>query len=145
MDELEQFPATLIFPGGGHEYLRQRFPSFEQGFSVHFRIPFHPVPGYLISFGKYEDEGNPVAPQKVEEFPVCLLHFQPYVEEQEEAGKAFASQDVLPDQSVHFLPVPFGHPGIPVSRQVHQVPGIVDQEMIDQLGFPGGRRSPGEP
>ena len=36
------------------------------------------------------------------------------------------------------VPVALGHLGESVARKVHEVPGVVDKEMVDQLGLAGG-------
>ncbi len=36
------------------------------------------------------------------------------------------------------VPVALGHLGESVARKVHEIPGVVDKEMVDQLGLAGG-------
>ena len=114
-------------------------PGIKQHSFVLVSVLPEPGPADLIRFGEYQGERDPVAAKEAKELPVGFLHLQTCIDQEKQADQVFSFQYIIPDHLHHLLPLGTGHSGITVPWQVNQVPFVIDQEMIDQLGFPRGR------
>ena len=74
----------------------------------------------------------------VDEVEVDLADVVPAVDQDEQDHQFLRLRDVAFDHPAQAVAAFLGHAGVAVAGQVDQVPAVVDQEMVDELGFPGG-------
>ena len=127
--------------GGAAERGRQFFPGLPEHFGVVLHLGPERVYAQLVALGINQRERDAFRAEFCDEVVVDLLEVVPCVEQHEKQHHLLAVQDVVADDLLQFLTALLAHAGVAVARQVHEVPGVVDQEVVDELGLAGGGRS----
>ena len=97
----------------------------------------------LVGFGEDDGEGDAVLAQPFDELQVDGLGFQPAVYQDKETGHLGALQDIAFDDVLDLLLSLETAFCVTVSGQIHNIPVLVDEEVIDQHGFSWGSRGHG--
>ena len=103
-------------------------------------LPLQRDRAQFVAFGIDQGEGDGSFPEFVDEVAVDLLQVVAGIEQDEQQDEVLAVENVVADDILQLFPALVSHLGIAVAGQVHKVPGVVDQEMIDQLGLAGRGR-----
>lgn len=133
--KLKQFSTAFFMQCGCFKKRRKGLPGFKQAFLVLLNILPDLSRGNFVSFGEYKGKWDLVAAQEIQELAVGFLHLQAYIDQEKQTGQILPFKYILPDHLHHFLPFLNWHLCITISWQIDQVPLLIDQEMIDQLGF----------
>ena len=99
----------------------------------------------FVGLGKDDAERNTVLAEHLDEPQVDLLGFEADVHQHEQEVHFLAFEHVVGDQLRKFAALRLRRAGISVARQVDQIPGVVDAEMVYQARFPGRSRYLGQP
>jgi len=142
---LEDFFGTLPGFSGTAESGRQLFPGFPEHFGIAFHLRLERIDAQFVALGIDQGEGDAFRAEFRDEVMVDLLEVMPCVKQHEKQHHLLAVEDVVADDVLEFLPAFLAHAGVAIAGQVHEVPGIIDQEMVDKLGLAGGGRSMRQP
>ena len=77
-------------------------------------------------------------PQFGDEAQVNILHVVAGIQEDEQHHQLLAPVHVVPDDVAELRPLLVRKPGVPVAGKVHEVPVVVDEEMVDELRLARG-------
>src|SRR5690606_37546467 len=121
--------------GGCKKYLRNLLKPLQESF-LEFRYVLGRFEvGLLVSFGENQKKGDTTFTKPLAKIEVDLLWFVSTVDQDKQALQVFPYTQVFANK---FFPV-FTKGSrcfsIPVTWKIHQIPVVVDQKMIDQLGF----------
>ncbi len=117
---------------------------FPQGTQVIVDVHLQSSTFQLIGFGEDDGERYTVFAQPFHEFEVDGLRFEPAVDEHKEIGHLLTFQDVVFDDGTYLILAFEPATCIAIAGQVDKVPTLVDEVVIDQLGFAGGSAGVGQ-
>ncbi len=106
-----------------------------EGFAVGGDVVFGGFFAEFVGLGEYNAEWYSVFAQELHEFKVDFLRLVARVDQQEEVGHLAALEYVAFDDFLQTLAVCLAALGVSVAREVHDVPAVVDQEVVDQHGL----------
>ena len=104
-------------------------------------IRLHNGGRHLVGLGKDEDKWNRVISEPFHEFQIDFLRRQSGINQRKDTGKIGAVGEVIGHRIVELGAVLARHAGEPVARQIHQPPGLVHRENVDELGETRRRRN----
>lgn len=137
LDEGEDLIPAGAFPGRGEDDPGQFFPALQRLLPEDLQVFFQLAGGELVAFGEDDDKRDPPATEEVHESMVVIQTGMTGVDEQEEAHQVVAPRSIVDDQTPELFALLPPHPGIAVARQVGQVPGVIDEEVVDELCLAG--------
>ena len=95
----------------------------------------------LVDLGEYESNRQVTSARPLNEIEIDGLRFEPCIDENEQARKAFAFREIALYYFSESGSRGFVDFRIAIARKIHQVPGLVDEEVIYGLRFTRGVRS----
>ena len=98
----------------------------------------------FVCLGKDDAEGDVALAQPLHEFKIYLLRLMAAVNEHEEVRELATLKDIARDHLLELGPLGLAALGESVAGQVHDVPLVVDEEMVDEQCFARRGRSLGE-
>ena len=78
-------------------------------------------------------------PKPIDKFDVDLLRLVPAVDKDKKGGELRALKDEFADKFLPVLAARLAHTRIAVSRQIDQIPALIDEKMVYQLCFARSR------
>ena len=102
----------------------------------------------LVGFGEDDAERNTFFTEPFDELKVDGLRRQARIDEYKEAGELLSLQNIVLYEVTQLLHRLFAALGIAVAGEVDQEPLVVDEEVVDEEGFPrrgGGHGQPFAP
>ena len=144
-DHPKQFIAALTRRRGAGEDLGQFLEPAGDAIRERLDVGLHLGGGYFIGLGENEDEGNRVGGEPFHKLQINLLRWKAGVNEREDAAEVRALLQVIGHRLVELGSVLARHLRKTVSRQIHQSPGLVHREDVDELGEPGDGGDPRQP
>src|SRR5687767_549435 len=91
----------------------------------------------LICFRKNDTQRNLMMPGPFDKTFIDSLWIEADINQHKQEMEVFTFEYIVIDDCSKTLPEVFAHAGIPVSGKVDQVPGLIDNKVIDCLGFAG--------
>ena len=95
----------------------------------------------LIDLGEYESNRQVTGARPLNEIEIDGLRFEPRIDENKQARKAFAFREIALYYFSKSCARGFINLGITIAGKIHQVPGLVNEEVIYGLRFTRGVRS----
>lgn len=98
----------------------------------------------LVCLGEDQQKGYAVFAEPAAEIQIIFLRLMATVDQHKNTLQVFPDSEIPPDE---FFPSrAIGLSGLrkAVPRQIHQIPRVVDQKMIDKLSFARGLRGLGQ-
>lgn len=95
--------------------------------------------GEFVGFGEDAAERNAIHAEHLDEPQVDFLRFEPDIDQYKQQMELLAAQHVAGDEFREFALQAFRGASVAITRQIDQIPLIVDAEMVDKARF--ARRS----
>ena len=73
------------------------------------------------------------------------MRFESAVNQNKQASQLFPANHIALDKALQGLHSRLPAFGVAISGKIHQMPGLVDEEMVDEHGLSWGGRGHGEP
>ena len=86
----------------------------------------------LVGLGEDDGEGHSILAQPFDELKVYGQWLVAYVDEQEEVGHLFSSEDVALDDLREFVFGLLAALRVAIAGKVDEIPGLVDEEVVDE-------------
>ena len=93
------------------------------------------IRSHLVTFGEYDSEWNLALTELDEEVHVYLTDVVAGVNQDEKHHHLLRKIDVIPDYLFQLLLAGSRHLGVAISREVHQIPLSVDEEVVHKPGL----------
>ena len=118
----------------------QLLPLLRELFKVSFDIRLQAGTAQLIGFREYDGEGYLIVAQPFDELKVDGQRGMAAVDEQEKVGHLHTAENVALNDVSQFIALLLASAGVAVAWEVNNVPGVVDEEMVDEqrLAWGGG-------
>ena len=136
-DIAQEFVTPHTVLGRCDEVGRKLLPLFTQLLQVVADVAVYPAAFQFVGFGENDGEGYSVLAQPFYESEVYGLRLVTAVDEDKEAGHLLALQNVGLYDALNLFLAFLSALGIAVARKVDDVPVLINQEMIDEMVFPG--------
>ena len=114
---------------------RQLLPLFEQRRAVAIQVAPQLCGRKLVDLGKDDAERHPFASEQPEEIQVDALGLQSCIDQNVEEVHLLAAKHIVEDESGKFVAHRAGCPRVAVTRQIDQIPAVVDQKVVDEPRF----------
>ena len=137
------FFTHCCFGRTGKEW-RQFFPGTQQGLSKLGYVGLGFVHRLLVYLGKYDGQRDAIFTQPLDKLQVDALRVQPAVYEHKYQLQVFSVHQVFFYHFAPFAALGLAGFGIAITRQIYQVPLVIYQKMVDELGFTGLTRGLGQ-
>lgn len=98
----------------------------------------------FVGFRENDAERDSVLSEEVYKLEVDGLWLVAYVDEHKQVGHLMAVEHVRVDHRAQLLAGVFAPPCVAVAWEVDDIPAVVDQKMVYEHSFSGGRRSHGQ-
>lgn len=144
VDEIENLLAPGALFGRGDEHRRELLPAFRELCGVTFDALLALGFRELVGLGEDQPEGDAVHAEHLDELQVDLLGFEADVHQHEEIVEPFAAEHIVGDELREGAAYALRRTGVSVPGQIHEIPGVVDAEVVDKPGFAGCSRDFGE-
>ena len=144
-DEIEDFLASRAAFGRRDEHRRQLLPCLRKPFPVALHALFALGFRELVGFGEDDAERYAVFAQHVDEPEVDALGLEADVRQHEQEVHLPAAEHVVGDERREPVAHGLRRAGVAVAGQVHQIPCVVDAEVVDEPRLAGRSRDFGQP
>ena len=137
VDVVEEFVAALAGGRTSDEVGRKFFPRLFELLEIGLHFQSDLYLREFVGFGEDDGEGDTVFAEELQEVEVFPLRFVADVYEHKEAGELLAVEDIVLDEVLEFVHLPFATLCIAVAGEIDEVPLLVDEEMVDEQGLAG--------
>ena len=121
----------------GNKYRRQFLPCFAQHLLVGIQVLQHLAGAQLVGLGKYNGKGHTAGTQPLDKLQVDFLCLQTYIDQQKHVYQLFALQNIAVNHLLQFLHLFLGTLGKSVAWQIHQIPLVINNKVVDEQRFTG--------
>ena len=137
VDIVEHFVAAIARDRGGENYVGKFVPRCGERLFESGKVFHHLTLIFLIGFCKDDGERDAIFAKELDKGEVDFLGRDARIDQNEDVGQLFAFEHIV---GGHFLPkgaVVAGSARIAIAREIDEIPLLVDEEMVDELGFAG--------
>ena len=123
---------------------RQFLPLLAEAVQIGLDVLAQTYRSQLVALGEYQRERHPVLAQPLNELEVDGHGSMTAVDEQEEVGHLLSLQDITLNHLAQALAVFLAPLGIAVAGEIHEIPAVVDEEVVDEHGLAWRRAREGQ-
>ena len=110
----------------------QLLPLLGEAVEIAFYVLALALRAQLVGLGEDDGEGHSILAQPFDELEVYGQWLVAYVDEQEEVGHLFASEDVVLDDLRELVLGLLAALRVAIAGKVDEIPGLIDEEMVDE-------------
>ena len=110
----------------------QLLPLLGEAVEIAFHVLALALRAQLVGLGEDDGEGHSILAQPFDELEVYGQWLVAYVDEQEEVGHLFASEDVALDDLRELVLGLLAALRVAIAWKVDEIPGLIDEEMVDE-------------
>ena len=136
-NEGQDLVSPHFFYGAGNKMLWQKLPGLAHLREKVFDIGSDDTLVLLVGLGEDETKGDAPLAQLVDKFQIDLLRRMPAIDKDEDADEVLPFAQIIFDHLFPLFTLVLGDFGEAITREVDDIPGIVDVEMVDQLRLTG--------